>query len=129
MNCTVRCSYTIVIVSNQGGVSLKPDPKTAKGQGKRLTDFKSKVGKVMSQLSFPISLYAATRNDRFRKPRTGIWDMLLKDLEIEEKDVDRSQSLFVGDAGGRLGGEPVIGSKGKLAKSALAKKDFSCSDR
>jgi bifunctional polynucleotide phosphatase/kinase len=71
---------------------------------------------VFNQLDFPISIYAATEKDIFRKPRIGMWTELLDDCDISPGDLDLPNSIFVGDAGGRLasGGKP---------------KDFSCSDR
>lgn len=105
-------------MSNQGGISLKPNPKTVKSDQKRLADFKAKVAAVLAQLDLPISVYAATGRDQYRKPRTGMWHELLEDYDIEAADaVDLENSFFVGDAGGR---EAVKGG---------ASKDFSCSDR
>ncbi|KAH7360036.1 polynucleotide kinase 3 phosphatase-domain-containing protein [Pyrenochaeta sp. MPI-SDFR-AT-0127] len=110
--------YLIAIVSNQGGISLKPDPKTVKSDQKRLADFKSKVGAVLNQLDIPISVYAATRRDQYRKPRSGMWQELLDDYDLDHADLlDLETSFFVGDAGGR---EAVPGG---------AVKDHSCADR
>lgn len=110
--------YLIAIISNQGGISLKPDPKTVKSDQKRLSDFKIKVTAVLSQLDLPISIYAATSRDQYRKPRTGMWEELLEDHDLEKPGaVDLDGSVFVGDAGGR---EAVPG--GVL-------KDHACSDR
>lgn len=104
-------------MSNQAGISLKPDPKTIKSDQKRLADFKAKVSAVLTQLDLPISVYAATSHDRYRKPRVGMWEELLEDYDLESAEaVDLDNSFFVGDAAGRLaiGGRP---------------KDFSCGDR
>jgi bifunctional polynucleotide phosphatase/kinase len=38
--------FLVAIISNQGGISLKPDPKTVKSDQKRLADFKTKVTAV-----------------------------------------------------------------------------------
>jgi bifunctional polynucleotide phosphatase/kinase len=109
--------YLVAIVSNQGGISLKPDPKTIKSDQKRLADFKTKVSTVLGQLDLPISVYAATGRDQFRKPRTGMWSELLEDYDLESPDsVDLESSFFVGDAGGR---EAIAGGT----------KDHSCVDR
>lgn len=106
--------YRVVVISNQGGISLKADSKAPKS---KLGSFKSKVSAVFNQLDIPISIYAATEKDIYRKPRTGMWSELLEDLDIHlPGDVDLENSLFVGDAGGRNA------SNGKP-------KDFSCSDR
>jgi bifunctional polynucleotide phosphatase/kinase len=110
--------FLVAIVSNQGGISLKPDPKTVKSDQKRLADFKTKVTAVFTQLDFPISMYAATSRDQYRKPRKGIWHELLEDYDLEGAgSVDLEKSVFVGDAGGR---EAVAGGVAK---------DHSCVDR
>jgi bifunctional polynucleotide phosphatase/kinase len=103
--------YVIVIVSNQNGISLKRAanaPKAAKVD--RFTQFKQKSAAVFNNLNLPLSVYAATERDRYRKPATGMWEEILKDLSLSESDIDMNTSIFVGDAGGRKG-------------------DFSCSDR
>jgi bifunctional polynucleotide phosphatase/kinase len=110
--------FLVVILSNQGGISLKSDPKSAKGDMKRLLDFKRKVTNVFTQLDLPLSIYAATSRDKFRKPRPGMWKELLENFDLDCPDsVDLDKSIFVGDAGGRS------------AIAAGASKDFSSSDR
>lgn len=107
----------VVVISNQGGISLKKDTKAPKSHQTKHVAFKSKVSAVFGQLDIPISIYAATEKDTFRKPRTGMWKELLEDHDIHlPGDLDLEHSIFVGDAGGRQagGGKP---------------KDFSCSDR
>jgi len=106
-------SYRIVIISNQGGISLKAGPGAPKA---KLSSFKAKASAVLSQLQLPISIYAATEKDIFRKPRTGMWCEFLKDHEFSGENLDLGNSIFVGDAAGRQ-------AVGKNAK------DFSCSDR
>ncbi|RFU36102.1 hypothetical protein B7463_g161, partial [Scytalidium lignicola] len=108
--------YRVVVVSNQAGISLTADPKLPKAHRARLDSFKTKVSGVLTQLDLPITVYAATAKDIYRKPRTGMWSELLRDYGIAAKDILHEESIFVGDAGGRLagGGKP---------------KDFSCSDR
>jgi bifunctional polynucleotide phosphatase/kinase len=109
--------YLVAVLSNQAGISLKPDPKTIKSDQKRLADFKSKVAAVFKQLELPISIYAATSHDRYRKPRIGMWEELLENYDLENADaVDLNNSFFVGDAAGR-------------EASGGRAKDFSCGDR
>jgi bifunctional polynucleotide phosphatase/kinase len=96
---------------------MKPDPKAPKSHQSKLSTFKTKAAAVLSQLDLPMSIYAATEKDIFRKPRSGMWKELLEDYDIHlPGDLDLEHSFFVGDAGGRTagGGKP---------------KDFSCSDR
>ncbi|KAI9664569.1 MAG: hypothetical protein M1821_006015, partial [Bathelium mastoideum] len=111
--------YLVVVLSNQAGISLATQPKQAKSDHKRLLDFKAKAMAVLNQLDLPVSIYAATEKDRYRKPRMGMWEELKADHNLEAQDsIDLSNSVFIGDAGGRTGS-----SKSNVGK------DFSCSDR
>ena len=105
----------MVILSNQGGISLRSDPKTVKSDQKRLTQFKTKVGYVFDKIEFPISIYAATARDQYRKPRVGMWKELLEDHDLDEGEgPDLEASVFVGDAAGRMGKN---GAKGDHSSS------------
>ncbi|KXL43394.1 MAG: hypothetical protein FE78DRAFT_152389 [Acidomyces sp. 'richmondensis'] len=111
--------YAVIIMSNQAAVSLRCDSKSPKDGMKSLNNLKGKVTAILNSLDIPIIMYAATANDIYRKPRTGMWDQMLKDYTLGEADaVDYVQSMFVGDAAGREGGT-----------AAGIKKDHSCSDR
>ncbi|KAH0157865.1 PNK3P-domain-containing protein, partial [Aureobasidium melanogenum] len=110
--------YLIAILSNQAGISMNSASKTVNSDKKRLADFKQRVKSVLTQLNLPVVLYAATDKDKFRKPRTGMWDKLLEAQGLtREGDVDLESCYFVGDAGGRT------------ASAKGIKADFSCSDR
>ncbi|KAK3706743.1 DNA kinase/phosphatase Pnk1 [Vermiconidia calcicola] len=110
--------YAIVVISNQAAISLRADAKAPLGM-RSLNNFKGKVMAVFKALDLPISLYAATGHDIFRKPRAGMWEQLLKDYGLAEAgDVDHEKSVFVGDAAGRAEDKP-----------AKNKKDHACSDR
>jgi bifunctional polynucleotide phosphatase/kinase len=71
----------------------------------------------------PISVLAATREDAFRKPSTGMWPEL-RSLFREERvltpngELDAAGSFYVGDAAGR-----------GISTLAGRKKDFGCGDR
>ncbi|KAI9883160.1 MAG: hypothetical protein M1823_005074 [Watsoniomyces obsoletus] len=109
--------FRVIIMSNQGGIRLKPDPKTIKGDLHRLGVFKQKIGAVLVQLDLPINLYAATGDDNFRKPRTEMWTEMRRDYHLDALNaIDLSASFYVGDAGGRSG------NKG-------TRNDHACSDR
>lgn len=101
MSANSDSSYLVVLLSNQGGISLKGDPRSIKSDQKRLSDFKAKVTTVLTQLEIPLSIYAATARDRYRKPRVGMWEELLDDYDISGEKVDLTCSFFVGDAAGR----------------------------
>ncbi|KAL8930154.1 MAG: hypothetical protein Q9208_000771 [Pyrenodesmia sp. 3 TL-2023] len=109
--------YIVAIMSNQGSIALRSDPKSIKSDQKNLANFKSKANSVFTQLDIPILLLAATARDQYRKPRTGMWTELLDEFDLDTKEgPDLSSSFFVGDAGGR-------------AARSGAKADHSCSDR
>lgn len=109
--------YLVAIFSNQGNVSLKSDPKTLKKDTLSLTNLKDQLTIILRQLDLPVSMYGATGQDRYRKPRVGMWEELLEDYDLQaEGAIDKENSFFVGDAAGR-------------AKTGKRKKDFASSDR
>ncbi|KAI1374745.1 PNK3P-domain-containing protein [Hypoxylon crocopeplum] len=119
--------YRVVILSNQGGLILHPDPKSKgpkAGSKTKVANFKQKCSAVLAHLDLPTTVYAATGRDSFRKPRTEMWAEVCKDYDLLEDEVDLTGSIFVGDAGGRTA-QLKNGEKG----AAAAVKDFSCSDR
>ncbi|KAI9039103.1 putative DNA 3'-phosphatase Tpp1 [Aspergillus affinis] len=93
--------YRVIIVSNQKKISLKKEMKAGKGDSKSLTNFKERITAVMEQLDLPMSVYAATEDDDYRKPRSGMWNEFLDDYDFDVAGVDLSGSVFVGDAAGR----------------------------
>lgn len=101
---------------------MHPDPKakTPKSAKNRVPAFKQKCNAVLDQLNIPITLYAATGKDIYRKPRPGMFSEMKDDYGLSDSDIDRENSVFVGDAGGRIVDEKAAGA---------ATKDFSCSDR
>lgn len=107
-----------MVLSNQGGLSLRQHPKTAKSDQKRVREFKQKVEAVLESLELPMSVYAATAYDQYRKPRTGMWQEALDDYDLDDAGrLDRDGCLFVGDAGGRV------------TSSGVGSDDFSDCDR
>lgn len=112
--------YQVVIFSNQGGISMSKESKSVKGDSKRLNDFKARLNAITSQLDVPISVYAATEKDQYRKPRKGMWKEMTDYYDLDrEQGPDLEGSFYVGDAAGRLVDE---GNKG-------SDKDFASSDR
>lgn len=120
--CLSRCvcradiwtSYQIVIVSNQKQIAIQPKaPKkpsattndSKAGESKSLSNFKQRASAMLStlDLNVPLSVYAATENDEFRKPRMGMWREFLDDYDLDVAGVDLGKSFFVGDAAGRKG--------------------------
>nr|XP_023907961.1 bifunctional polynucleotide phosphatase/kinase-like [Quercus suber] len=111
--------YALVVISNQGAISLRSDTKSPKDGMKSLNSFKAKVSAVLNDLDLPITVYASTGPDIYRKPRTGMWDQMLHDYQLTTSgDIDHAQCVFVGDAAGR-----------EADKAAGIKKDHACSDR
>ena len=53
----------------------------------------------------PIRIFAALdKFDKYRKSRTGIFDVIQQVYAVQGLEIDRGGSVFVGDAAGRLGG-------------------------
>uniref|UniRef100_A0A4W5PZV0 Polynucleotide kinase 3'-phosphatase n=1 Tax=Hucho hucho TaxID=62062 RepID=A0A4W5PZV0_9TELE len=115
----LKKGYKVVFFTNQMGISrgkLKPE------------DFKSKVENILKtfQLRVQVGQETFTHKDgAWKKPVMGMWEhlcektCLISDIANGGVAVDKSQSLYVGDAAGR----PVNWDPGKK------KNDFSCSDR
>ncbi|OAT06353.1 polynucleotide kinase [Blastomyces gilchristii SLH14081] len=101
--------YLVVVISNQKAISLKKDLKGGSLESKSLSIFKQKVTAVMQTLGVPSSIYAATENDEFRKPRMGMWSEMLDDYDLDVAgSLDLEQSVFVGDAAGREGDHSCV---------------------
>jgi bifunctional polynucleotide phosphatase/kinase len=106
----------VAIISNQGAIKLQDKSKISQKESLGLTNFKNQVTSVLRQLELPINLYAATGQDKYRKPRTGMWKELLEDQDLQALGAaDLSNSFFVGDAAGR-------------ARTDIRRKDHSSSD-
>lgn len=95
--------YLVTIFTNQGGISLKDkNPKALHKETLSLTKFKSQVVNIFNALDLPITIYGASTQDRYRKPRIGMWEELLEDYDLRgENAVDMDNSFYIGDAAGR----------------------------
>ncbi|XP_023134908.2 bifunctional polynucleotide phosphatase/kinase [Amphiprion ocellaris] len=105
----LKKGYKVVFFTNQMGI--------AKGK-LRPEVFKSKVEDILATLQLPVQVFVATGPGIYRKPVMGMWNHLCEKAN-DGVTVDKTQSVFVGDAAGR----PENWAPGKK------KKDFSCSDR
>nr|KAK5438344.1 DNA kinase/phosphatase Pnk1 [Exophiala xenobiotica] len=109
--------YLVIVLSNQGNISLKDNPKSLQRDTASLNNLKQQVGSIFRQLDLPVSLYAATGQDRYRKPRVGMWEEMLEDYDLlAEGAVDMANSFYIGDAAGR-------------EKTDRRRKDHATSDR
>ncbi|EGG03692.1 uncharacterized protein MELLADRAFT_89991 [Melampsora larici-populina 98AG31] len=95
--------YTILLISNQ------------KTNAKQSAEFDQKLPKLAKALNVPFRIFAARKDDVYRKPRTGIWEEFIKNWN-GNLEPDKEQSFYVGDAAGRP-------SRGSI------KADFSDTDR
>ncbi|KAL3472793.1 polynucleotide kinase 3 phosphatase-domain-containing protein [Aspergillus californicus] len=91
--------FQLVIMSNQKAVRLKKE-KTG-GDSKSLTILKGRLSNMMKELNVPLSAYAATADDEYRKPRAGMWREFVDDYDLDVTGIDTLKSIFVGDAAGR----------------------------
>ena len=94
-----------MIISNQKQIKIQKDLKKGTSDSISLTNFKERVAAVLNDLDLeiPLSVYAATENDEYRKPRMGMWSEFVEDYDLDVTGVDLARSFFVGDAAGRPG--------------------------
>lgn len=97
-----------MVISNQKKISLQKDLKGGRSESKSLAMFKEKATAVMTQLEIPVSVYAATADGEYRKPRMGMWREFLDDYDLDVAGVDLPGSVFVGDAAGRPGDHSTV---------------------
>ncbi len=87
--------YKIVIMTNQKGCY--------QGKGKlTFEDFKTRWSKIYESLQVPAYILAAPQDDFYRKPATGMWDFMEKNLNGDLK-INLKDCIYVGDAAGRKG--------------------------
>lgn len=97
--------YWVVVFTNQGGIA----------NGKIDERFlRERFQGIAKSLDVPVAFYAATLNNRYRKPARGMWDRFVEDCKGVM--VDKEMAFYVGDAAGR-------------GKAPGRKKDYSDSDR
>uniref|UniRef100_A0A0N5AK68 Bifunctional polynucleotide phosphatase/kinase n=1 Tax=Syphacia muris TaxID=451379 RepID=A0A0N5AK68_9BILA len=98
--------FKIVIFTNQKGIQTgKIDANS----------FKRKIENILLVLKVPIQVIISLGSLKYRKPCIGMWEYLEENMN-SDISIDRSESLYVGDAAGR------VATKTK-------KKDFSSADR
>jgi len=97
LTCAFVFRYVIIIFTNQGAL------KQPKKESTNLTKFKDKIAAVLDSLDIPLTIYAATANDRYRKPRVGMWEEMVDDYDLDAHGVDLDASYLIGDAAGRDG--------------------------
>lgn len=100
--------FKIVVFTNQGGIDSKRT---------NIPDVKKKIAMIQQRISCPIQFFIATGYTNYRKPRTGMWDLLQKNFNDGIK-IDMTSSFYIGDAAGR--------PENKILKK---KKDHSSADR
>lgn len=83
--------YKLVFFTNQGGLGKDTS---------KIKDFKMKIENVVASLNLPIQVYISPAKKMYRKPRTGMWDTLVKSKN-DGVAIDMTKSFYVGDAAGR----------------------------
>jgi bifunctional polynucleotide phosphatase/kinase len=85
-----QAGFSIVLITNQGIKS------------RQLDDWKKKIHLVAAALpAVPFRILAATARDGYRKPLPGMWYELERIYREDGIIIDKTASLFVGDAAGR----------------------------
>ena len=89
-----HAGYQVIIFTNQGRLTTSSGDEAPEVQV-----FKLKVEAIMKALDVPLTLYAACANDNYRKPRTGMWEEMMRNHNM---GVELGSSYLVGDAAGRV---------------------------
>ncbi|KAG5674964.1 hypothetical protein PVAND_004908 [Polypedilum vanderplanki] len=100
--------FKIVVFTNQAGIETKKVT---------ISEVKQKITMISERLEVPVQFFIATSSTNYRKPRTGMWELLQENFNDGIK-IDKTSSFFVGDAAGR--------PENKILKK---KKDHSSADR
>ena len=93
--------YCITIFSNQRALEAEP----------RKNMILQRMENISKDIGIPINFILSSKNDKYRKPNTGMYEVMESMMEI-----DKYTSFYVGDAAGRI-------------FNTKRKKDFSSSDR
>lgn len=80
-----------VIMSNQHGIAIGKQNKT---------QWMAKIEQVTAALDVPMYVIAATEDNDYRKPLTGMWDYYSCTLN-QFVLIDKSKAMYCGDAAGR----------------------------
>jgi bifunctional polynucleotide phosphatase/kinase len=82
--------YNLVIMSNQKGFKTQ----------NQINEFNKKINDIFNELGFEMSIFIATEDDIYRKPHTGMYNLLLELLKETDDNID--DLYYCGDAAGRL---------------------------
>ncbi len=86
LNQYVKDGYTLVMVTNQKGISTKKtNPEM----------WKNKVQNIINCLQVDFTILCCTSDDLYRKPCTTLWDKYIQNY-------DKNNSFYCGDAGAQL---------------------------
>ncbi|AQQ80289.1 NRK-1 [Betabaculovirus altermyunipunctae] len=77
--------FMLVVFTNQNGIRCGHVS---------LQDMYTMIHEIMHELNLPITVLMATSRDYFRKPHTGMMDLIVEKMPV---DVSRSRWIFVGD--------------------------------
>lgn len=84
-------NFKFIIITNQAGMS---SGKTS------LDGMKKKIENIVAQLAIPVIVFVVPGRNEYRKPMTGIWDVLTAEYN-ESVEPNVTESFFCGDAAGR----------------------------
>ena len=84
LNQYYKDNYCLIIISNQKNL------KEAK-----LESWITKVKNIINKISLPVKVYASIKDNIYRKPNTGIWELI-------KININMIDSFYCGDAMGRI---------------------------
>lgn len=83
--------FKIVIFTNQKGIHA--------GKVDR-NEFRKKIEAIVGKLGIPVQAFVSVAGGHYRKPCVGMWNELK--LRNDEVEINEKESIFVGDAAGRI---------------------------
>jgi len=94
----VKKDFTIIIFTNQGGMSMNKNFD--------IDAWKSNFEKSMKIIfkgikKYNLFVYVAKKYDQYRKPNLGLWDCVMQYYDPNERKKIIKNSFFCGDAAGR----------------------------
>lgn len=84
LNKLINDDYCLIIISNQKNLKEK-----------RLESWIIKIKNIINKISLPIKVYASIKDDIYRKPNIGLWELI-------KTKINMIDSFYCGDAMGRL---------------------------
>lgn len=96
-----RNTHLIVIFTNQGAVLNDKLSKSYQNFTRKLLNIIKELKSNLDNVDILVYAACKSKNIDNRKPQIGMWNELLKYLQLGDLKIDKENSFYVGDAAGR----------------------------